>query len=105
VQADADSMSPSFDLRGLFLAKWRACLGSHWLVEFRNNSPLFRKRELGLVPDEDRPVLLLRRAPHTLIPEGRVAYEAAYSIGGPINPSTGAPFGTCTRVFAYSGVI
>lgn len=83
----------------VYHAKSRAYLGSHRLAEFRNNPPLFRKRELGLIPDEDRPAFLLGRAAHTLILEGQVAYEATYAIGGPINPSTGAPFGTRTRAF------
>jgi hypothetical protein len=74
-------------------------LSSHKLTEFRRNVPLFRKKELGLVKEEDRPAYLVGRAAHTLILEGRTAYEAEYAFGGPINPKTGAPFGSRTKAF------
>ena len=74
-------------------------LSSHKLAEFRRNVPLFRKKELGLVKDEDRPAYLVGRAAHTLILEGRAAYEAEYAFRGPINPKTGAPFGSRTKAF------
>lgn len=74
-------------------------LSSHRLADFRRNVPLFRKKELGLVKEEDRPAYLVGRAAHTLILEGRAAYEAEYAFGGPINPKTGAPFGSRTKAF------
>jgi hypothetical protein len=74
-------------------------LSSHRLADFRRNVPLFRKKELGLVKEEDRPAYLVGRAAHTLILEGRVAYETEYAFGGPINPKTGAPFGSRTKAF------
>jgi hypothetical protein len=74
-------------------------LSSHKLADFRRNVPLFRKKELGLVKEEDRPAYLVGRAAHTLILEGRAAYEAEYAFGGPINPKTGAPFGSRTKAF------
>jgi len=74
-------------------------LSSHKLTEFRRNVPLFRKKELGLVKEEDRPAYLVGRAAHTLVLEGRAAYEAEYAFGGPINPKTGAPFGSRTKAF------
>ena len=74
-------------------------LSSHKLADFRRNVPLFRKKELGLVKEEDRPAYLVGRAAHTLILEGRAAYEAEYAVGGPINPKTGAPFGSRTKAF------
>jgi hypothetical protein len=74
-------------------------LSSHKLADFRRNVPLYRKKELGLVKDEDRPAYLIGRAAHTLILEGRASYEAQYAFGGPINPKTGAPFGSRTRAF------
>jgi hypothetical protein len=48
----------------------------------------------------DEPAYLLGRAAHTLILEGRVAYERAFAVGGPINPRTGQPFGAGTKAFA-----
>jgi hypothetical protein len=74
-------------------------LSSHLLAEFRRNPLLFHKKELGLVPDEDRPAYVLGRAAHVLILEGREAYERAYAFGGPINPKTGLPFGSRTKAF------
>jgi hypothetical protein len=74
-------------------------LSSHKLADFRRNVPLFRKKELGLVKEEDRPAYLVGRAAHTLILEGRAVYEAEYAFGGPMNPKTGAPFGSRTKAF------
>jgi hypothetical protein len=48
----------------------------------------------------DEPAYLLGRVAHTLILEGRVAYERAFAVGGPINPRTGQPFGAGTKAFA-----
>lgn len=74
-------------------------LSSHQLADFRRNPPLFRKKELGLVKEEDRPAYLIGRAAHTLFLEGREAYEKQYAFGGPINPKTGEPFGSRTKAF------
>jgi len=74
-------------------------LSSHRLADFRRNVPLFRKKELGLVKEEDRPAYLVGRAAHALILEGSAAYEAQFAFGGPINPKTGAPFGSRTKAF------
>lgn len=74
-------------------------LSSHQLAEFRRNPLLFRKKELGLVQEEDRPAYLIGRAAHALILEGREAFERAYAFGGPINPKTGEPFGSRTKAF------
>jgi len=74
-------------------------LSSHQLAEFRRNPLLFRKKELGLVKDEDRPAYLIGRAAHTLILEGRETYERQYAFGGPVNPKTGEPFGSRTKAF------
>lgn len=83
----------------VYHAKSSEFLTSHRLAEFRRNPPLFRKRELGLVSDEDRPAYVIGRAAHTLILEGREAYEREYAFGGPINEKTGAPYGSRTRAF------
>jgi len=74
-------------------------LSSHQLAEFRRNPVLFRKKELGLVKEEDRPAYLIGRAAHTLILEGREAFEQGYAFGGPINHKTGEPFGSRTKTF------
>ncbi len=74
-------------------------LSSHQLADFRRDPLLFRKKELGLVKEEDRPAYLIGRAAHTLILEGRKAYEGQYAFGGPVNPKTGEPFGSRTKAF------
>lgn len=75
-------------------------LSSHQLLDFMACPWLYRKKQLGLIPDEDTPALLLGRAAHTRILEGRDAYESQYALGGPINPKTNKPFGSTTKAFA-----
>jgi hypothetical protein len=75
-------------------------LTSHQLADFRKCPLLYRKKQLGLVSDEDRPAYRLGRAAHTLILEGRDRFEAKYATGGPINPSTGQPYGPRTKAYA-----
>lgn len=83
----------------VYHAQARMHLTSHQLADFRRNPPLFRKKELGLLKEEDRPAYLIGRAAHVLILEGREAYEREYAFGGPINPKTGLPFGSRTKTF------
>ncbi len=77
-----------------------AFLSSHRLADFRRCPLLYHKKEFGLIEDEeDRSEYTIGRAAHTLILEGRDAYEERYSVGGPVNPKTGEPFGRCTKAF------
>ena len=75
-------------------------LSSHQLLEFMACPWLYRKKQLGLIVDQDTPALLLGRAAHARILEGRDAYEAQFALGGPINPKTNKPFGSTTKAFA-----
>src|SRR3990172_4653782 len=83
----------------VYHAQGATFLSSHQLAEFRRNPLLFRKKELGLVKEEDRPAYLIGRAAHALVLEGRQAYEQSYAFGGPVNPKTGEPFGNRTKAF------
>jgi len=83
----------------VYHAKRDKFLSSHQLADFRRNPPLFRKKQLGLVQEEDRPAYLIGQAAHSLILEGREAYEDRYAFGGPINPKTGERFGSRTKAF------
>lgn len=74
-------------------------LSSHLLSDFRKCPLLYRKKQLGLVKDEDRPAFVVGRAAHTLILEGKKVYEASYAVGGPINPKTGEEYGSRTKAF------
>ncbi|HOJ76373.1 MAG TPA: PD-(D/E)XK nuclease-like domain-containing protein [Phycisphaerae bacterium] len=81
-------------------AKAGEYLSSHHLLDFMACPWLYRKKQLGLIVDTDSPALLLGRAAHVRILEGRDAYETQFAIGGPINPRTGKPFGSNTKAFA-----
>ena len=61
---------------------------------------MFYRKKQGLIADDDRPAYLVGRAAHTLILEGDAKFDAEYTVGGPINPKTGQPFGPTTKAFA-----
>ncbi len=75
-------------------------LSSHQLADFRKCPYLYWKKHSGLIKDNDSPAYALGRAAHTLILEGQAVFEQDYVVGGPINPSTGKPYGTSTKAFA-----
>ena len=74
-------------------------LSSHQLITFMRCPYLYAKKRAGLVQDVDSPAYFLGRATHTRILEGVSVYESQYAVGGPINPSTGKPFGSTTKKF------
>jgi hypothetical protein len=81
-------------------AKAGEYLSSHQLLDFMACPWLYRKKQLGLVEDIDTPAMLVGRAAHVRILEGRDAYESRFAFGGPINPKTNKPFGSKTKAFA-----
>lgn len=81
-------------------AKAGEYLSSHQLLDFMACPWLYRKKKLGLIRDEDAPALLVGRAAHVRILEGRDAYETQFALGGPVNPKTNKPFGAGTKAFA-----
>jgi hypothetical protein len=81
-------------------AKASEYLSSHQLLDFMACPWLYRKKQLGMISDDDTPALLIGRATHVRILEGRDAYETQFAVGGPINPKTGKPFGSNTKAFA-----
>jgi hypothetical protein len=74
-------------------------LSSHSLADFRKSPLLYRKKQMGLILDEDRPAYVIGRATHTYILEGVDTFDAEYAVGGPINPRTGKSFGVDTKAF------
>jgi hypothetical protein len=84
----------------VYHAKAGEYLSSHLLGDFRRCPQLYFRRRCGLVPHEDRPAYLVGRAAHTLILEGKDAFQAEFAVGGPINPKTGQPYGANTKAFA-----
>jgi len=81
-------------------AKADRFLSSHQLLDFIKCPWLHRKKAIGLIEDQDSPAYLVGRAAHVRVLEGRNAYEAAFALGGPINPKTGKPFGAGTKAFS-----
>ena len=75
-------------------------LSSHQLLDFMACPWLYHKKWLGLIKDVETPALLVGRGAHCRILEGREAYESQFTLGGPINPRTGRPFGANTKAFA-----
>lgn len=84
----------------VYREKAQEYLTSHQLADFRRCPLLYRKKKLGLVEEEDRPAFLVGRALHTLVLEGRDAFNQQYAVGGPVNPKTGELFGASTKAFA-----
>ena len=74
-------------------------LSSHQLMDFIKCPYLYHKKQIGLIDDSESQAFLLGRAAHSLILEGRSVYEDEFAIGGPINPTTGRPFGNTTKKF------
>lgn len=75
-------------------------LSSHQLADFMRCPYLYHKKQAGLLDDRDSNTLLVGRAAHVRFLEGQDAYRREFAIGGPINPTTGRPFGTGTKAFA-----
>ncbi len=80
-------------------AKTNEYMSSHQLLDFMACPWLYRKKQLGLIEDRDTPAMLIGRATHTRILEGRDVYETQFALGGPINPRTQKPFGSTTKAF------
>ncbi len=95
--ADSPLIRESFDV---YHENAKRNLTSHQLADYRRCPLLHHKKQLGLIEDEDRPAYLVGRAAHTLILEGRDAFEAQYAVGGPVNPKTGQLYGSNTKAFA-----
>ncbi len=83
----------------VYHAKTADHLSSHRLADFRDCPLLFRKKELGLIPEYSSRAFAIGRAAHCLILEGRDRFESDFVVGGPINKRTGLPFGANTKAF------
>ncbi len=84
----------------VYHARSKDYLSSHQLADFRKCPFLFRKKQLGLISDQEGSAFLVGRAAHVAILEGWEAFEAEFAIGGPINPRTSQPFGSTTKAWA-----
>lgn len=104
-QIDSSNLTIDLDVLSVepadvYHAKANEYLSSHQLLDFMFCPWLYRKKQLGLIVDQDTPALLLGRATHVRVLEGRDAYENQFALGGPINPRTQKPFGSTTKAFA-----
>ena len=83
----------------IYHSKARQNLSSHQLADFRKCAELYHRKQLGLIPDEDRPSYVIGRAAHCLILEGEEKFDATYVVGGPVNPSTHKPYGATSKKY------
>ena len=81
-------------------AKAGEYLSSHLLIDFIRCPKLYHKKLLGLIEEEATYAMVLGSATHVRILEGKAAYEQQFALGGPINKTTGKPFGRETKAFA-----
>jgi hypothetical protein len=81
-------------------AKASRYLSSHQLLDFMKCPYLHYKKREGLIAEKESTSYLTGRAAHTRILEGCDAYEQQFAMGGPINPTTGKPYGSLTKKFA-----
>lgn len=75
-------------------------LSSSMLRSFLVSPDYYRRKELGQVKQSDSSGLLLGTAAHVRILEGKDAYKTQFAFAGPINPTTGKPFGDKTKTWA-----
>ncbi len=76
-------------------------MSSHLLADFRESPALYRKEINGEIEQKDTPAFVLGRAAHSLILEGRFAFDRDFVVSdGPINLKTGEPYGAKTKAYA-----
>lgn len=75
-------------------------LSSHLLGDFRKAPKLYRMKMSGEIEPMESAALTMGRAVHSLILEGRSAFEKEFMVSdGPVNPKTGEPFGRLTKAY------
>ncbi len=75
-------------------------LSSHLLGDFRKAPLLYHMKMTGETETPESGAFLVGRAVHTLILEGRSAFDGEFIVSdGPVNPKTGEPFGRMTRAY------
>ena len=76
-------------------------MSSHMLADFRESPALYRKEITGEIEQKNTPAFILGRAAHSLILEGRHAFDRDFVVtDGPVNPRTGEPYGAKTKAYA-----
>lgn len=90
----------TFEPDEVYHAQANRYLSSHQLMDFIRCPLLYRKKRLGLIDNTETPTFLVGKAGHVRILEGFEAYQDRFALGGPINPTTGKPYGSLTKKFA-----
>lgn len=80
-------------------AKAGAYLSSHQLLDFMNCPYLHHCKVMGELEEKDSAALQFGRAAHVAVLEGMGEYARQYAVGGPINPSTGKPYGATSKKY------
>jgi len=88
------------ELAEVYHAKAGQYLSSHQLIDFMKCPLLHHKKRMGIIQDQETTSFLVGHAAHVRILEGRAEYESRFAMGGPINPTTGKPYGSLTKKFA-----
>lgn len=74
-------------------------ISSGMLKEFRLCPAHYHALILGTEEKKDSDAFRIGRAVHKLVLEGEAAFNAAFSVGGPVNERTGRSFGPGTKTF------
>ena len=75
-------------------------LSSHLLGDFRKCPLTYHQKMTGVIPPQDSAAYWMGRAVHTLVCEGRAAFDEQFLVtDGPVNPKTGEPFGRLTKAY------
>jgi hypothetical protein len=94
------SLAFSFETADDYHSQRDTYLSSHQLLDFIKCPYLHHKKRTGQIEETDSNAYLTGRAAHVRILEGRDIYEQQFAMGGPINPTTGRPYGSLTKKFA-----
>jgi hypothetical protein len=84
----------------VYHGKAREYLSSHQLIDFMKCPLLYNKKQTGEIQDQETTSFMVGQAAHVRILKGRDVYLQRYAVGGPINPTTGKPYGSLTKKFA-----
>ncbi len=75
-------------------------MSSHLLRDFRESPLLYHKKVTGQIKTPDTPAMMLGRAAHKLILQGKNEFDNEYFVSdGPVNPKTGECFGRMTKAY------
>jgi hypothetical protein len=76
-------------------------LNYHTLQVYMRSPALYKAQLDGKIPDRDTPAMAMGRAFHVLALEDESIFRQLYIIAdGPVNPSTGKPYGKDTQKYA-----